>query len=99
MVFKSHCFNLKGPHIYIYIYERKQTCICQRSKYLGVILCNDLKNDGDILRHLRNFMLGLIALSENFTTVPWVLNYVCFMHIAVQLIVANYGLTLIRALI
>ena len=42
-------------------------------------------------------MLGLIALSENFTTGPWVLNYVCFMHIAVQLIVANlrkniYGL-------
>ena len=44
-------------------------------------------------------MLGLTALSENFTTVPWVLNYVCFMHIAVQLIVANYGLTSIRALI
>ena len=44
-------------------------------------------------------MLGLIALSGNFTTVPWVLNYVCFMHIAVQLIVANYGLTSIKALI
>ena len=23
--------------------------------YLGVIICNDLKDDGDILRHLRNF--------------------------------------------
>ena len=44
-------------------------------------------------------MLGLIALSEKFTTVPWVLSYVCFIHIAVQLIDANYGLTLIRALI
>ena len=39
-------------------------------------------------------MLGQIALSEHFTTVPWVLNYICFMHIVVQLIVANYGLTL-----
>ena len=29
------------------------------------------------------FMLGQIALSENFTTVPWVLNYVCFMRIVV----------------
>jgi hypothetical protein len=67
----------------------------KEAKYLGVIICNDLKDDGDILRHLRN----LIALSENFTTVPSVLNYVCFMHIAVQLIVANYGLTSIRALI
>ena len=71
----------------------------KEAKYLGVIICNDLKDDGDILRHLRNFMLGLIALSEYFTTVPWVLNYVCFMHIAVQRIVANYGLTSIRALI
>ena len=44
-------------------------------------------------------MLDLIALSEDFTTVPWVLNYVCFMYIAVQLIVANYGLTSIGALI
>ena len=43
------------------------------------------------------FMLGQIALSENVTTVPWVFNYICFMHIVVQLIVANYGLTLIRA--
>ena len=44
-------------------------------------------------------MLGLIALSENFTTVLCVLNYVCFMHIVVQLIVANYGLTLIRRIL
>ena len=71
----------------------------KEAKYLGVIICNDLKDDGVILRHLRNFMLGQIALSENVTTVPWVLNYICFMHIVVQFIVANYGLTLIRALL
>ena len=35
------------------------------------------------------FMLCLIALSKHFTTIPWVLNYICFMYIAVQLIVAN----------
>ena len=68
----------------------------KEAKYLGVIICNDLKDDGDILRHLRNFYANFY---ENFNTVPWVLNYVCFMHIAVQLIVANYGLTSIRALI
>ena len=26
----------------------------KEAKYLGVIICNDLKDDGDILRHLRN---------------------------------------------
>ena len=44
-------------------------------------------------------MLDLITLSDNFTTFPWVYNYICFMRIAVQVIVANYGLTLIRAII
>ena len=27
----------------------------KEAKYLGVIICNDLKDDGAILRHLRNF--------------------------------------------
>ena len=39
------------------------------------------------------------GVRQNVTTVPWVLNYICFMHIVVQLIVANYWLTLIRDLI
>ena len=64
-----------------------------------MIICNDLKDDGHILRHLRNFYARSNSIIKNFTTVPWVLNYICFMRIVVQLIVANYGLTLIRALI
>ena len=28
----------------------------KEAKYLGVIICNDLKDDGDILRHLRNLV-------------------------------------------
>ena len=67
----------------------------KEAKYLGVIICNDMKDDGDIWRHLRNFY----ARSNSITTVPWVLNFVCFIHIAVHLILANYGLILIRALI
>ena len=48
----------------------------KEAKYLGVIICNDLNDDGDILRHKLRilfviFMLDLIALSDNFTTVPW----------------------------
>ena len=96
MVFKPRGFNLKCPDIYMNV---NNLAYVKEAKYLGVIICNDLKDDGDILRHLRNFYASLIALSENFTTVPWVLNYICFMRIVVQLIAANYGLTLIRALI
>ena len=65
----------------------------KEAKYLGVIICSNLKDDGDILSIYVIFILGLTALSENVPTVPLVLNYICFMHIAVQLIVANYGLT------
>ena len=35
-----------------YVYEPKQ--YVKEAKYLGVIIFNDLKDDGDILRHLRN---------------------------------------------
>ena len=93
MVFKPRGFNLKCPDIYMNV---NKLAYVKEAKYLGVIICNDLKDDGDILRHLRNFYA---RSSENFTTVPWVLNYICFMRIVVQLIAANYGLTLIRALI
>ena len=72
----------------------------KEAKYLGVITCNDLKDERDILRHLRNFYARSNSIIRKFATVPWVLNYACFMHIAIQLIiVANYGLTLIRVLI
>ena len=36
-------------------------------------------------------MPGLIALSENFTVVPLVLNYICFMHIVIQFVVPNFN--------
>ena len=96
MVFKPRSFNLKCPDIYMNV---NKLAYVKEAKYLGVIICNDLKDDGDILRHLRNFYARSNSISEHFTTVPWVLNYICFMRIVVQLIVANYGLTLIRALI
>ena len=73
----------------------------KEAKYLGVIICNDLKDDGDILRHLRNFYARSNSIIRKFhhCSVGVNCDYVCFMHIAVQLIVANYGLTSIRALI
>ena len=52
MVFKPRGFNLKCPDMYINV--NKLACV-KEAKYLGVIICNDLKDDGDILRHLRNW--------------------------------------------
>jgi len=44
-------------------------------------------------------MPGRLALSENVTTVPSVLNYICFMRIVVKFIVPNTQQTLTKALI
>ena len=52
MVFKPRGFNLKCPDIYMNV---SKLAYVKEAKYLGVIICNDLKDDGDILRHLRNF--------------------------------------------
>ena len=54
MVFKPRGFNLKCPDMYIYINVNKLAYV-KEATFLGVIICNDLKDDGDILRHLRNF--------------------------------------------
>ena len=51
MVFKPRGFNLKCPDIYMNV---NKLAYVKEAKYLGVIICNDLKDDGDILRHLRN---------------------------------------------
>ena len=51
MVFKPRGFNLKCPYMYMNL---NKLAYVKEAKYLGVIICNDLKDDGDILRHLRN---------------------------------------------
>ena len=51
MVFKPRGFKLKCPDIYMNV---NKLAYVKEAKYLGVIICNDLKDDGDILRHLRN---------------------------------------------
>ena len=52
MVFKPRGFNLKCLDIYMNV---NKLAYVKEGKYLGVIICNDLKDDRDILRHLRNF--------------------------------------------
>ena len=51
MVFKPCGFNLKCPDIYMNV---NKFAYVKEEKYLGVIICNDMKDDGDILRHLCN---------------------------------------------
>ena len=71
MVFKPRGFNLKCPDIYMNV---NKLAYVKEAKYLGVRICNDLKDDGDILRHLRNFYARSNSIMRKFTTVPWVLN-------------------------
>ena len=51
MVFKPGGFHLKCPDIYINL---NKLAYVNQGKYLGVIVWNDLKDDEDIFRHLRD---------------------------------------------
>ena len=64
-----------------------------------MIICNDLKDDGDILRHLRNFYARSNSIILKFHHCSIGVKLRLFMHIAEELTVANYGLISIRALI
>ena len=52
MVIKPHGFHLKCPDIYM---NNNKLIFFEKTKYLGVVICNDLKDDEDMLRHLRRF--------------------------------------------
>ena len=52
---------------------------------------------GDILRHLRNFYARSNSIIRKFHHCSVVVKLRLFHAIVVQLIVASYGLTLIRA--
>ena len=49
---KPRGFNLKCPDMYMNL---NKLAYVKEANYLGVIICNDMKDAGDILRHLRNF--------------------------------------------
>ena len=85
MVFKPRGFYLKYPDVYMNLNKRAYAKIAH---YLGVIVCNDLKDDENILRYLRHFYARSNSIIRY---VPSVLNYICFMHIIVQFIVPNSG--------
>ena len=63
VVFKPRGFNLKCPDIYMNV---NKLAYIKEAIYLGVIICNDLKDDGDILRHLRNFYTRTNSIIRNF---------------------------------
>ena len=52
MVIKPRGFHLKCPDIYM---NNNKLVFVEKTKYLGVMICNDLKDDEDMFRHLYNF--------------------------------------------
>ena len=52
MVIKPHGFHTKCPDIYM---NNNKLVFVEKTKYLGLMICNDLKDDEHMLRHLRSF--------------------------------------------
>ena len=52
MVIKPHGFHLKCPDIYM---NNDKFVFVEKTKYLGEVICNDLKDNEDMLRHLHSF--------------------------------------------
>ena len=52
MVIKRRAFHLNCPNIYM---NNNKLVFVEKTKYLGGVICNDLKDDEDMLRHLRSF--------------------------------------------
>ena len=51
MVVKPHGYELKYPDVYL---NNNKLEYVEKAKYLGVIICNDLKDDEAMLRPLRS---------------------------------------------
>ena len=84
MVLKPHGFNPKFPDIYMNL---NNLAFVKEAQYLGVIVCNNLKVDEDILRHLRNFY----ARPNNTHHCSMCAKLHLFhIYIAVQFIVSKY---------
>ena len=54
-----------SSNVQIYMNVNK-LAYAKEAKYFGVIICNDLKDDGDILRHLRNFYARSSTIIRKF---------------------------------
>ena len=87
MIFKPRGFNLKYPDIYMNLNKLADV----KTKYLGVTVCNYLKDNEDILRHVRICYARSISIIRKCHHSSIGVNYICFMHIVVQFIAPNYG--------
>ena len=63
MVIKPRGFHLKCPDIYM---NNNKLVFVENTKYLGVVICNDLKDDEDMLRHLRSFYARCKSIIRKF---------------------------------
>ena len=53
----------------------------KKANYLGVIICNDLKDDEKYVKTCVAFVAGLTVSFQNVITVPMVLDGIYFTHI------------------
>ena len=65
MVIKSHGFRVKGPVVYM---NKNTFKYVEKANYLGAIIYSDLKDDEDMIRHLRNFHARSNSTNHNCST-------------------------------
>ena len=63
LVVKPSTFQLKCPDVYI---NHNKLDYVVKVKYLGVIICDDMKDDEDMLRHLRSFYARSNSILRKF---------------------------------
>ena len=63
LVVKPSRFQLKCPDVYI---NHNKLDYVVKVKYLGVIICDDMKDDEDMLRHLRSFYARSNSILRKF---------------------------------
>ena len=63
LVVKPSRFQLKCPDVYI---NHNKLDYVVQVKYLGVIICDDMKDDEDMLRHLRSFYARSNSILRTF---------------------------------
>ena len=63
LVVKPTRFQLKCPDVYI---DHNKLDYVVKVKYLGVVICDDMKDDEDMLRHLRSFYARSNSILRKF---------------------------------
>ena len=61
-------YQIKCPNVYL---NNNKLEYVEKAKYLGVAICNDLKDDENMLRHLHRFYASCNTHSEISQLFSW----------------------------